>query len=77
MKNVHGNFSGHVIQSIKQSKYLEANMEFKITVLNKNNEIKASMEGASQAVLPGKVSMRKGTGLSLACLGRTAFILCV
>ena len=48
-------------------------MEFKITVLNKNNEIKASMEGASQAVL----AWRKGTGLSLACLGRTAFILCV
>ena len=54
MKNVHGNFHGHVIQSIKQSKYLEAYMAFKITVLNKDNEMKASMEGASQAVLAWK-----------------------
>ena len=54
MKNVHGNFHVHEIQSIKQSKYLEANMEFKITVLNKNNEIKASMEGDTQAGRAGK-----------------------
>ena len=43
-----------MIQSIKQSKYLEAYMAFKITVLNKDNEMKASMEGASQAVLAWK-----------------------
>jgi len=45
---------------IKQFKYLEAYMEFKITVLNRDNEIKASMEGPSQAVLAWKGEYREG-----------------
>ena len=35
-------------------------MEFKITVLNRDNEIKASMEGPSQAVLAWKGEYREG-----------------
>ena len=48
-------------------------MEFKITVLNKNNEIKASMEGASQAVLAWKGEYEEGDRIEFGLPGKNRF----
>ena len=48
-------------------------MEFKITVLNKNNEIKASMEGAAKACRAWKGDNWEGTRIFFGRRGTTRF----